>query len=120
VGAGLWRASDRCFIIRHLTVWLAFGEREKTLMQYRESHSIDRIEQLISALDTLPTANRESFLATAPRLGLQVTTLPENISDTARARITPELSANGWVGISAYCLCRLIRQPARVHPKMPC
>lgn len=65
-----------------LTVWLAFGEREKTLMQYRESHSIDRIEQLISALDTLPTANRESFLATAPRLGLEVTTLPENISDT--------------------------------------
>jgi hypothetical protein len=42
-----------------LTVWLAFGEREKTLMQYRESHSIDRIEQLISALDTAHSKPRE-------------------------------------------------------------
>ncbi|MBC3883535.1 HAMP domain-containing protein [Undibacterium sp. FT31W] len=65
-----------------LTVFLAFGEREKTLMQYRESHSIERVEQLVRALDALPTANRESFLETAPRLGLKVTTLPEHATDT--------------------------------------
>ena len=58
-----------------LTSWLALGEREKTLSQFRETHSIDRVEQLVRALDVLPTQNRAQFLATAPRLGLQVTKL---------------------------------------------
>ncbi|MEB0137798.1 MULTISPECIES: ATP-binding protein [unclassified Undibacterium] len=61
-----------------LTGWLAFGEREKTLMQYRVSHSIERTEQLALALDVLPRANRETFLATAPPFGMQVTSLPAN------------------------------------------
>jgi len=65
-----------------LTGWLAFGEREKTLMQYRINHSIDRAEQLVRALDVLPTASREKFLATAPPLGLQVTPLPPAIKYT--------------------------------------
>ncbi|MFZ6692659.1 ATP-binding protein [Undibacterium sp. SXout20W] len=55
-----------------LTGWLAFGEREKTLMQYRISHNIERTEQMARALDVLPTASREHFLATAPPMGLQV------------------------------------------------
>ncbi|MFZ6688916.1 ATP-binding protein [Undibacterium sp. SXout11W] len=55
-----------------LTGWLAFGEREKTLMQYRVTHYIERTEQMARALDVLPTASRESFLATAPPMGLQV------------------------------------------------
>ncbi len=59
-----------------LTGWLAFGEREKTLTQFRENHAIDRIEQLVRALDVLPADNRAQFLATAPKLGLEVTTLP--------------------------------------------
>ena len=59
-----------------LTGWLAFGEREKTLTQFRENHAIDRIEQLVRALDVLPADNRAQFLATAPKLGLEVTPLP--------------------------------------------
>ncbi|MDE2430148.1 MAG: HAMP domain-containing protein, partial [Burkholderiales bacterium] len=59
-----------------LTWWLAFGERQKTISQFRDSHVIERAEQLVLALNALPAANREAFLATAPRLGLKVTTLP--------------------------------------------
>lgn len=66
-----------------LTGWLAFGEREKTLSQFRENHSIDRIEQLVRALDVLPADNRAHFLATAPKLGLEVTSLPKVVSAEA-------------------------------------
>ncbi|MBI3283773.1 MAG: HAMP domain-containing protein [Burkholderiales bacterium] len=59
-----------------LTWWLAFGERQRTITQFRDSHAVERAEQLVLALDALPAANRAAFLATAPRLGLQVTTLP--------------------------------------------
>lgn len=58
-----------------LTSWLAFGERQKTISQFRDSHAVERAEQLVLAMDSLPAANRESFLKTAPRLGLRVTTL---------------------------------------------
>ncbi|MFZ6771662.1 ATP-binding protein [Undibacterium sp. SXout7W] len=64
-----------------LTWWLTFGERQKTLSQYRDSHAVERAEQLVLALDALPAANREAFLATAPRLGLKVTTLPAATTD---------------------------------------
>ncbi|HTD06574.1 ATP-binding protein [Undibacterium sp.] len=64
-----------------LTWWLAFGERQKTIVQYRESHSMERAEQLILALDALPAHSRESFLETAPRLGLQMTKLPAAAPD---------------------------------------
>lgn len=64
-----------------LTWWLAFGERQKTITQFRDSHAVERAEQLVLAMDALPAANREAFLQTAPRLGLRVTTLPEVSKD---------------------------------------
>ncbi|MBC3908936.1 MULTISPECIES: ATP-binding protein [Undibacterium] len=66
-----------------LTWSLAFGERQKTISQYRDSHAVERAEQLVLALDALPAENREKFLATAPRLGLKVATLPAETSDQA-------------------------------------
>ena len=59
-----------------LTSWLAFGERQKTISQFRDSHALERAEQLVLAMDALPAANRVSFLKIAPRLGLRVTPLP--------------------------------------------
>ena len=59
-----------------LTWWLAFGERQKTISQFRDSHAVERAEQLLQAIDALPTESRAAFLETAPRLGLRVTTLP--------------------------------------------
>jgi signal transduction histidine kinase len=64
-----------------LTWWLAFGERQKIITQFRESHAIERAEQLVLAMDALPASNRGTFLETAPRLGVRVTTLPEVTSD---------------------------------------
>lgn len=66
-----------------LTWSLAFGERQKTISQYRDSHAVERAEQLVLALDALPAENREKFLATAPRLGLKVATLPAETADQA-------------------------------------
>lgn len=66
-----------------LTWWLAFGERQRTISQYRDSHAVERAEQLVLAMDALPAANRESFLEMAPRLGLRVTTLPALGTDQA-------------------------------------
>lgn len=59
-----------------LTWWLAFGERQKTIAQFRDSHALERAEQLVLALDALPKENRSAFLQTAPRLGLRVTRRP--------------------------------------------
>ena len=64
-----------------LTWWLAFGERQKTIEQFRDSRAVERAEQLLLAMDALPAANRDAFLATAPRLGLRVTTLPTEVSN---------------------------------------
>ena len=66
-----------------LTSWLAFGERQKTISQFRDSHAVERAEQLVLALDALPAANRETFLKSAPRLGLRVT--PLNVADADQA-----------------------------------
>ncbi|MEB0029373.1 ATP-binding protein [Undibacterium sp. RTI2.1] len=66
-----------------LTWWLAFGERQKTIEQFRENRAIERAEQLLLAMDALPPANREAFLATAPRLGLRLTTLPNQARSEA-------------------------------------
>lgn len=66
-----------------LTGWLAFGERQKTISEFRTSHSLERAEQLVLALDALPAANRAAFLETAPRLGMRVST--ETLNGTGSA-----------------------------------
>ena len=58
-----------------LTWWLSFGERQKAIAQFRDSHALDRAEQLILALNALPPASREEFLQNAPRIGLRVKTM---------------------------------------------
>ncbi|CAN5866335.1 ATP-binding protein [soil metagenome] len=70
-----------------LTWWLAFGERQKAISQFRDSHAVERAEQLLLALNALPTESREAFLLTAPRLGLRVTKLPT--VDTAQSITSP-------------------------------
>lgn len=54
-----------------LTWWLTVGERQRTLTQFRDTHAIDRAEQLVLSVDALPAASRESFLRTLPRIGLR-------------------------------------------------
>ena len=73
-----------------LTWWLAFGERQKTISQFRDLHALERSEQLILAIDALPADNRTSFLRIAPRLGLRVALLPS----LPKPQTTPPESAN--------------------------
>jgi len=60
-----------------LTLWFALGERQTSLIQSREAHYLERAEQLIMAIDTLPPENREQFLKMLPRLGIHVAMEPD-------------------------------------------
>jgi len=60
-----------------LTLWFALDERQTSLIQSRETHYLERSEQLIMAIDTLPAANRAQFLKMLPRLGINVATDPD-------------------------------------------
>jgi signal transduction histidine kinase len=54
-----------------LTGWLAFGERQHTIGQFREARAIEQAEQFILTLDAIPAAGRAAFLSTARRFGLK-------------------------------------------------
>lgn len=55
-----------------LTLWFALGERQNSLIQSRESHYLERAEQLIMAIDALPSENRIEFVKMLPRLGIRI------------------------------------------------
>jgi signal transduction histidine kinase len=55
-----------------LTLWFALGERQNSLIQSRESHYLERSEQLIMAIDSMPPENRIDFLKLLPRLGIRI------------------------------------------------
>ena len=60
-----------------LTLWFALGERQNSLIQSRESHFLERAEQLIMALDALPAESRSEFLKMLPRLGVRIGLEPD-------------------------------------------
>lgn len=65
-----------------LTGWLAFGERQHSISNERNSYRADRAkhaEQLIQAIDALPAANREGLLKAIHRFGLKVVSVPTNV-----------------------------------------
>ncbi len=64
-----------------LTLWLAFGERQRAIGQFRDMHAVDRSEQLILALDAIPAANRNDYLKKANRPGLRGEQMQANESD---------------------------------------
>ena len=55
-----------------LTWWLAIGERQRTIGQFREARAIEQAEQFIVTLDAIPAADRPAFLATTRRFGLRL------------------------------------------------
>ena len=48
-----------------LTQWLAVGERQRAIEQYRDFHALERAEQLITTADVVPAASRTAYLAAA-------------------------------------------------------
>jgi signal transduction histidine kinase len=77
-----------------LTWWLAFGERQRAMGQFREAHAVERVEQLILALEAVPAAQRQPLLQMANRLGLRIEPMAEGISEAdarRRSRFTRAL-----------------------------
>ncbi len=60
-----------------LTLWIALGERQNSLVQSRESHYLERAEQLVMAIDAMPAENRVEFLRMLPRLGIRIGIEPD-------------------------------------------
>lgn len=61
-----------------LTYWLAFGERQRTMLQFRDARVVEQAEQFILTLDAIPAAGRQAFLATAKRFGLAAELLDDS------------------------------------------
>lgn len=60
-----------------LTLWIALSERQNSLQQSRESHYLERAEQLVLAIDAMPAENRVEFLRMLPRLGIRIGIEPD-------------------------------------------
>ena len=66
-----------------LTLWLAFGERQRTIRQFGDMHAVERAEELVVALDAMPATGRQPFLALANRFGLRLQVLSAPQPQTA-------------------------------------
>lgn len=54
-----------------LSLFLAFGERQRMIAQFRDFHAVERIAQFILALDTVRPDLRTPYLAAASGVGIQ-------------------------------------------------
>ena len=55
-----------------LTQWLAVGERQRTIAQYREFQVLERAEQLVMTVDLMPVSVRDSYLRVVNRTALRL------------------------------------------------
>jgi signal transduction histidine kinase len=55
-----------------LTQWLADGERQRVIENYRDQHSLERAEQLIMATEVVPASARLAYLQVANRPGIRL------------------------------------------------
>ncbi len=96
-----------------LTWWLAFGERQRAIGQFRDSHLIERIEHALLALDMVPVAERPRFLAHVSRHGLRLepwhATLPaialvnDEFSGSLAQRLGPAYQAQSLLNKPRAC-----------------
>lgn len=71
-----------------LTQWLAVGERQRAIEQYRDFHALERAEQLIVTADVVAAAARASYLKVASRGSVRL----EVAAPTPPARQAPKAS----------------------------
>ncbi|MEG2034408.1 MAG: two-component sensor histidine kinase, partial [Janthinobacterium sp.] len=60
-----------------LTQWLAVGERQRAIEQYRDYHAVERAEQLVMAADVVPLASRAAYLKVANKGSVRLELRPE-------------------------------------------
>lgn len=57
-----------------LALGLAFGERQRIIRQFRDFHAVDRVEQFVLSLETVPAHLRAPFLAAVSGIGMRAET----------------------------------------------
>ncbi len=77
-----------------LTLWFALSERQNSLIQSRESHYLERSEQLVMAIDALPAENRGEFVKMLPRLGIRIAMEPDLKTAMANKTINASIMAD--------------------------
>ena len=60
-----------------LTQWLAVGERQRALEQYRDYHAVERAEQLVMSTDMVPLASRAAYLKVANKGSVRLELRPD-------------------------------------------
>ncbi len=66
-----------------LTQWLAVGERQRAIEQYRDFHAVERAEQLVQAADVVPLASRAAYLNVINRGNLRLEISPQPAAKAA-------------------------------------
>lgn len=111
-----------------LTWWLAFGERQRTISQFRETRVLEQLEQFVLALDAVPSDGRTAFISTVRRFGPRAELLPAGSMagkpQAGFARVLGERLGNGFAVVSlpvrpAECLLRGSRGSADNGPPRP-
>ncbi|WP_246860710.1 ATP-binding protein [Noviherbaspirillum sp. UKPF54] len=54
-----------------LSLFLAFGERQRMIGQFRDFHAVERVAQFVLSLETVPPDLRASYLSAASGIGIQ-------------------------------------------------
>ena len=54
-----------------LTLWLASGERQRMIGQFRDYHAVERLSQFLVSLETIPQHMRAPFLSAAAGIGIR-------------------------------------------------
>ncbi|HJV50965.1 MAG TPA: ATP-binding protein [Noviherbaspirillum sp.] len=109
-----------------LSLFLAFGERQRMIGQFRDFHAVERVAQFIQSLETVPPGLRAPYLSAAAGIGIQAelatpaeeTLLPQ--SDLAQ-RLEQRLpSGHAVVSASARSTdCAPRPRPGRPFPRRP-
>ena len=98
-----------------LTQWLASGERERTIEQYRDFHALERAEQLIISADMVPAASRAAYLKVASRAGIRLDVTEEGAAVNPPTEFSAALASR--LG-PAFHLAELAeRPPACAFPR---
>jgi signal transduction histidine kinase len=100
-----------------LTLWLAFGERQRAMGQFRDAHAVERVEQLILALEAVPAVQRQPLLQMANRFGLRIE--PLSAGEAAQQGSSRFTAALGEHLGPAYRFVPLPRNAADCPPPHP-
>ena len=60
-----------------LTQWLAVGERQRAIEQYRDYHAVERAEQLVMSTGMVPLASRAAYLKVANKGSVRLELRPD-------------------------------------------